>query len=400
MRPLEGFRVVDLSHALAGPFCTYHLGLLGADVVKVERPVLGDDMRHYTEHAGLELMSAPFIATNAGKRSITLDLKHPSGRAVLHRLLRSADVVVENFRPGVAARMGLGWEELRKHNPRLVYCSISGFGQTGELRDWTAYDHIVQAMSGIMSVNGEPDGEPLKMGGPGIDIFAGFAGAYAILAALIQRERSGSDAPGQYIDLAMLDAAMVLMTPTIVTYLLSGVPPKRTGNRGFRLVVTSDTYQTRDGYISIGANHQPQFEKLCDVLGVRELVRDPRFLDHKLRIQNAEALREILVGLFRERSGAELEPRLADLQVPVSRVRTVPEITGHPHLAERGIFLQTAVPGLEKPTKVVGSGFIFEHDGPEPPRSVPSLGEHTDAVLRGLGYSDEEVAALRAEGAV
>ncbi|MBO0681766.1 MAG: CoA transferase [Candidatus Dormibacteraeota bacterium] len=400
MRPLEGIRVVDLSHALAGPFCTYHLGLMGADVIKVERPRVGDDMRHYTEHAGLELMSAPFIATNAGKRSITLDLKHPSGRAVLDRLLLSADVVVENFRPGVAARMQLGWEQLRKVNPRLVYCSISGFGQTGELRDWTAYDHIVQAMSGIMSVNGEPDGEPLKMGGPGVDIFSGFAGAYAILAALMQRERSGPEAPGQYIDLAMLDAAMVLMTPTIVTYLLSGVPPRRTGNRGFRLVVTSDTYETRDGYISIGANHQHQFERLCEVLEVPELVKDPRFLDHKLRIQNAEPLREILVRLFRERSASELEPRLAALQVPVSRVRSVPEIVSHPHLADRGILLETGVPGLQEPTRVVGPGFIFEHDGLRTPVSVPSLGEHTDEVLRELGYSQEEVAALKEAGAL
>jgi len=392
--------VVDLSHALAGPFCTYHLGLLGAEVIKVERPVLGDDMRHYTEHAGLPLMSAPFIATNAGKRSITLDLKNPAGREVLDRLLRRADVVAENFRPGVAAKMGIGWEQVREVNPRLVYCSISGFGQTGELRDWTAYDHIVQAMSGIMSVNGEPDGEPLKMGGPGIDIFAGFAGAYAILAALLQREREGPDAPGQYVDLAMLDAAMVLMTPTIVTYLLSGLPPRRTGNRGFRLVVTADTYQTRDGYISIGANHQAQFEKLCDVLGVPELPNDPRFADHKARLANAEALRAILVDLFRDRSADELESLLAARQVPVSKVRTVPEIVAHPHLAGRGIFLDTRLPGREEPARVVGAGFRFAHDGPLPPDAVPALGEHTDAILHELGYADAEIAALRSEGAL
>jgi crotonobetainyl-CoA:carnitine CoA-transferase CaiB-like acyl-CoA transferase len=400
VKPLEGVRVVDLSHALAGPFCTYHLGLLGADVIKVERPVVGDDMRHYTEHAGLKLMSAPFIATNAGKRSITLDLKHPAGRGVVARLLATADVVVENFRPGVAARMGLGWEDLRSVNSRLIYCSISGFGQTGELRDWAAYDHIVQAMSGIMSVNGEPDGEPLKMGGPGIDIFAGFAGAYAILAAILQRERGGPDAPGQYVDLGMLDSAMVLMTPTIVTYLLSGVPPRRTGNRGFRLVVTSDTYQTRDGYLSIGANHQQQFEKLSAILGVPELPRDPRFADHRARLEHAEVLRAILIDLFRTRTAAELEPQLAAAQVPVSRVRTIPEIVEHPHMADRGIFLDTRVPGREQPVRVVGAGFQFAHDGPDAPAAVPGLGEHTDEILAELGYSEEDAAALHAEGAV
>lgn len=398
MRPLEGMCVVDLSHALAGPFCTYQLGLLGADVIKVERPGVGDDMRHYTEHAGLDLMSAPFIATNAGKRSITLDLQSAGGLGVLERLVRRADAVVENFRPGVASRIGVGWERLSGINSRLVYCSISGFGQTGELRDWTAYDHIVQAMSGIMSVNGEPDGEPLKLGGPGIDVFTGFAGAYAVLAALMQRERAGPDARGQYVDLGMLDAAMVLMTPMIVTYLLSGVPPRRRGNRGYRLVVTSDTYETLDGHIAIGANHQSQFERLCTVLGVPELALDPRFVDHRARVENGEALREILIGLFRERSADELEPRLAAEQVPVSKVRTIPEIVAHPHLAARGIFQETRLPGWGEPATVVGAGFRFAHDGTEAPDSVPALGQHTDAILHDLGYSDAEIAELRATG--
>jgi crotonobetainyl-CoA:carnitine CoA-transferase CaiB-like acyl-CoA transferase len=400
VRPLAGIRVVDLSHALAGPFCTYHLGLLGADVIKVERPKVGDDMRHYTEHAGLDLLSAPFIATNAGKRSITVDLGHPRAREVLDRLLAGADVVVENFRPGVAERLGLGWERLRAVNPRLISCSISGFGQTGPLRDWAAYDHIVQAMSGIMSVNGEPDGEPLKMGGPGVDIFSGFAGAYAIVAAVLQRERAGPGSPGQRIDLAMLDTAMVLMAPAIATYLLSGEPPRRTGNRGYRLVVTSDTYATADGYLSIGANHQAQFERLCAVLGVPELPRDPRFADHPGRIEHAEALRAILVDLFAGRSAAELEPLLAAEQVPVSRVRTIPEIVAHPHTGVREIVQDAALPGRAEPARVVGAGFRYAHDGPGPPGAVPSLGEHTDAVLRELGYRDDEIASLRADGAL
>jgi crotonobetainyl-CoA:carnitine CoA-transferase CaiB-like acyl-CoA transferase len=400
VKPLEGVRVVDLSHALAGPFCTYHLGLLGAEVIKVERPEVGDDMRHYTEHAGLELMSAPFIATNAGKRSITLNLRQARAREVLDRLLTRADVVVENFRPGVADRLGLGWERLRTVNPRLVSCSISGFGQTGPLRDWAAYDHIVQAMSGIMSVNGEPDGEPLKMGGPGVDIFAGFAGAHAIVAALLQRERAGPEAPGQRIDLAMLDTAMVLMAPAIASFLLSGEPPRRTGNRGFRMVVTSDTYATTDGHLSIGANHQAQFERLCAVLGVPELARDPRFADHGSRIAHAEALRAILVALFAGRSAAELEPLLAAEQVPVSRVRSIPEILAHPHVAGRDIVVDAALPGRDEPARIVGAGFRFAHGGPGAPGAVPRLGEHTDEVLRELGCGDAEIAELRATGAL
>ncbi|HZU15771.1 MAG TPA: CoA transferase, partial [Candidatus Dormibacteraeota bacterium] len=239
MRPLEGMTVVDLGHALAGPCCAYHLGLLGADVIKVERPGLGDDMRDYVEHAGLEKMSAPFIPVNAGKRSVTVNLEVADGREVLERLIRRGDVLVENFRPGVASRLGLSEEAVFALNPSIVYCSVSGFGQTGPLRDWTAYDHIVQAMSGIMSLNGEPDGEPLKMGGPGVDIFSGVLAAGAVLAALLQRERDPARR-GQRIDVAMLDAAMVLMAPTIASYFLSGAPPRRTGNRGFRMVVTSD----------------------------------------------------------------------------------------------------------------------------------------------------------------
>lgn len=397
MRALDGVMVVDLSHALAGPFCTYHLHLLGADVIKVERPDVGDDFRHYTEHAGLHGMSAPFIAVNAGKRSMTLDLKSEAGRGVLDRLVERGDVLVENFRPGITDRLGIGYEALHKRNPKLIYCSITGFGQTGTLRNWTAYDHIVQAMSGVMSVNGSPDGDPMKVAGPGVDIFAGFLAHSAIVASLLRRERSGS---GQYLDVGMLDAAMVMMTPTVGSYLVSGIPPRRSGNRGFRMVVTSDTYRTQDGYLAIGANHQAQFDALCDVLGRADLPQDPRFRDHRSRVEHADELRAVLEEIFAARRATDLEPLLAARQVPVSVVRTVPDIVSHPQLEERRAFLGTEVPGLEEPVRVVGPGFLTDHDQPCVGGPVPSLGQHTDQILAELGYSPAEIVELHSSGTV
>ena len=214
MQPLAGFHVLDLTHAVSGPACTHQLRLLGADVIKVEKPKVGDDMRHYTMHAGLENMSGPFIAYNSGKRSITLDLKNPHARPIIDRLVSQADVVVENFRPGVAAQMKLDAPVLMERNPKLVYCSISGFGQTGRMRDWPAYDHIVQAISGMMMMNGSEGQEPIKVGVPLADCFSGYCAAFAITSALLQRVRSGQ---GQVIDVAMLDALLVLMNAAVVT---------------------------------------------------------------------------------------------------------------------------------------------------------------------------------------
>lgn len=398
MRPLDNFTVLDLSHAVAGPHCTYHLGLMGADIIKVERPGLGDDLRHYTEHAGLKTLSAPFIAYNTGKRSLTLDLTKPGAREILARLVPRADVMVENFRPGVATRLGLDYDRVKRLNPKLIYCSISGFGQTGAMRNWPAYDHIIQSISGVMMMNGSEGEPPLKVGLPLADVFSGYVAAFAIVAALLQRERSGG--AGQYIDVGMLDALMIMMNAGIVTYRLSGEVPRRTGNLGFRLVATSSVYKTSDGYLGIGANHQPQIEALFRIVGRPDLLADPRFADHAARMKNNEALRDVLAELLATRSAEELEPKLAEAKVPAGKVRTVAETVEHPHIRERDLFVSSSVPGLAEAVPIVGAGFRYEHDGPKRDGAVATIGAHTEEVLGEVGYSSAEIATFRATGTI
>lgn len=380
MKPLAGITVLDFSHALAGPLCTFHLALLGADVIKVEKPGLGDDLRLYTEHSGPPGLSAPFVAANAGKRSIALDLKSPLGQQAVRRLAERADVIIENFRPDVAKKLGIDWDSARALNADAIYCSLTGFGRTGMLRDWTAYDHIVQAMSGIMWLNGEPDQGPLKVGLPFADTFSGYVAAFAIMTALFQRARTGQ---GQFIDIGMLDATLVLLAQGIATYGMSGTTPIRTGNRGYRLIATADTYATRDGHISIGANHQHQYEALCRGLGRADLASDPRFADHAARSKNNDELRRIFEAEFAQRAAGELETLLAAAGVPVAKVRNIPEIVEHPHVKERDLFVDVAVPGLPGHLKLAGLGFRFDQDHPH--AAVPTVGQHTQEILREIG---------------
>lgn len=394
MKPLAGIRVLDFTHAIAGPTATQMLFQLGAEVIKVEPPHKGDDFRHYTEHAGLPGMSVPFASANAGKRSVTLNLKSAEGRALAQRLAQTADVVVENYRPGVIARLGLGYTELAAANPRLIMLSLSGFGQSGPMRDWGAYDHIAQAVSGMAIMNGTEAG-PFKIGVPVVDCFSGYLGVIAVMAALRQRDASGQ---GQWLDVAMLDAALKIMGSAASVWSFTGEAPRGTGNRGFRLVATSEYYATQDGWIALGANHQHQIEALFGVLGHADMLADPRFADHAARVANYAALKDWLTRELLARNASELEAQLTAAGVPAAQLRDIGEVLSEPHMVQRGLLQSAVLPGMEHPLGILGPGFAVTPDQ-TPPR-VPTLGCDTDAVLRELGLGDSEIAALRQAQAI
>lgn len=392
MTPLAGITILDLTHALSGPTCTQMLAQLGAEVIKVEQPDGGDDFRHYTEHAGLPGLSIPFAAVNAGKRSIALNLKSEAGRIVLFDLAARADVVVENFRPGTLDRLGVGFDRLREIKPTLVCASITGFGQSGPFRDWGAYDHIAQAMSGIAMMNATSEG-PLKIGMPIIDSFSGYLAVIAILAALRQRDLTNE---GAVLDVAMLDAALKLNAVNVSTYFFSGVVPKGTGNRGFRLVATAEYYPTKEGWIALGANHQPQVEALFRALGAPELIDDARFCDHAARVRNYDALRDWLTDHLSRRTAQEVEALLTAARIPAARLRDIGEIAEDPHIAARGLLTPALLPGRDDPITVLGTGFTPA----SAPPAVPFLGADGRAILAELGRSPDEIDALYAAGAI
>ena len=367
---------------------------LGAEVIKVEPPGKGDDFRHYTEHAGLHGLSVPFAAVNAGKRSVTLNLKSEEGRALALRLAERSDIVVENYRPGVIDRLGLGYEVLRAANPRLIMLSLSGFGQTGPLRDWGAYDHIAQAVSGMAIMNGTEAG-PFKIGLPVVDCFTGYLGVIALLAALRERDASGH---GKRIDVAMLDAALKIMGSAASVWSYTGVAPKGTGNRGFRLVATAEYYATQDGWIALGANHQHQIEALFRTIGHPEMLSDPRFAEHNARVENYAALKGWLTEYLLTRRAAELEAELTAAGVPAAMLRDIGEVLQHPHMAQRGLLQDALLPNHARPLGVLGPGFAVEADAAPP--QVPTLGADTDAVLGEFGLAPHDIAGLRDRKAI
>lgn len=393
-RPFEGIRIIDITHVLAGPFAAYQLGLMGADVIKVEHPDDPDQSRdsgsdNTLNHAG---MGTGFLTQASNKRAITLNLKTPQGRDILKALVKTADVLVENYRPGAFEALGLGYDVLRNINPKLIYASFSAFGQGGPRRQQTAYDHVIQSTSGIMAMTGTPVANPIKIGAPAIDYATGTMGAFALASALFQRERSGE---GQQIDMAMLDVAIILMASHVTGYLRNGTHPKPSGNRTGH--ATSMAYQTKDGIVMVGASNLRQQRRLWTVLEHPEMIKrtnDERHADHD---REEKLLAEIMLA----RTAAEWEAWLQARHVPACRVRTMGEALADPQIASRGVLHRhESAPGIDGGFSVPVAAFKFAHDGPRVDFPPPRFGQHTDEVLASLGYSAPEIAAFRAAGVV
>ncbi len=390
MLPMQGMRVIDISHVIAGPTAGHYLAQQGAEVIKIEQPGRGDVYRAGRRAMLDEGLSVGFAALNAGKKSVTVDLKDASGIEAVRRLAAGADVFIENFRPGVIERLGLGHDAIRAVNPRIVYVSISGYGQEGAWAARVAYDHVVQALTGMMMLQGEEGAPPVKVGFPVIDAAAGMVAAQAVLGALLRRERSGE---GSFLDVSMAQAALQLMLSPAVVAALEGRDRPRPGNRGFTGSPGASTFACADGWIATAANTAPQFIALCTVLGAAELLQDAALLDPDalkddvgfVAARDDAALQRRLEAAFARQRAAELESRLAEAGVPAARVRTLAEfVEGF----ARGGWMtapETLVDYPQGRLTDFGPGWRTDRADPAPLTRAPALGEHNDEVLAGPG---------------
>jgi CoA:oxalate CoA-transferase len=393
---LAGARVLDLTNVLAGPFCCYQLAQLGADVIKVEVPGSGDLARQLGADPELNRrgMGASFLAQNAGKRSITINLKSAKGGDVFRRLVAVSDVVVENFRPGVMDRLGLGYPALKAIKPDIIYCAISGFGQDGPLKFNPAYDQIIQGLSGVMSVTGDAETAPLRVGYPVADTMGGITAAFAIAAALYRRERSGE---GELIDVSMLESTLVAMGWQVSNWLIAGVRPQPLGNENMT-ASPSGTFRTGDGLLNIAANKQEQFETLCALIDRKDLIADTRFAGREDRKRNRfELTREIETALV-AKSAPQWAALLNQHGVPAGEVLDVPAVLEHAQIKERQL-LRTfeQVPDVDRPVSVVRAGFRLASGDPGPAMPPPALGADTADILGELGFSQREIDELACE---
>jgi crotonobetainyl-CoA:carnitine CoA-transferase CaiB-like acyl-CoA transferase len=380
---LAGIRVLDLTNVLAGPYCAYQLALLGADVIKVEAPSGGDLARQLGASAKLNEagMGASFLAQNAGKRSVVLDLKDAGDRERFLDLVATADALVENFRPGVMARLGLGYEALKEVRPSLVYCAISGFGQTGPMRDNPAYDQIIQGLSGIMSITGTPETAPLRVGYPVADTLGGLVGAFSIAAALVRQKTSGQ---GAFLDVSMLECTLSALGWPVSNYLTAGVDPRPMGNDNMT-AAPSGTFRTADGLLNIAANKQEQFVALCQLIGAPELALDHRFSEREARKRNRSALTVLIEAALAAEPAAVWEERMNRAGIPAGRVLTIPQVLTEPQVVGRKLTTRfEAVPGVEGALTVVRGGVLVDGEAPSPTVPPPALGQHMDEVFSNL----------------
>lgn len=392
-KPLNGVRVLDLTNVLAGPYCCYQLAMMGADVIKVERPGSGDLARVLGADTGRnrDYMGISFLAQNAGKKSVTLDMKATRGKELLKKLVRSADVLVENFRPGVMARLGLDYEVLKAVNPTLIYCAISGFGQTGPRQSDPAYDQIVQGVSGVMSITGDIESAPYRVGYPLADTNGGMAAAMAICAALNATPR------GAFLDISMTDSVISSMGWVVSNYLIGGVTPAAHGNEN-TTSAPSGTFATADQPINIAANRDSQWQSLARHINREDLLSHPDYLTREMRKRNRHALRAEIEAELTKRSAVDWVKELNTLGVPAGPVMTVPQVLEDPQIAGRGMIAE--VPLGSESISVAASPVVVDGSRPTPASAPPRLGANNAEVWAEVGLSPEDIRALREEGTI
>ncbi len=398
-QPLAGLRVIDLTQVLAGPYAAYQLGLMGAEVLKIEMPDGGDWSRDKGEIAALnaERMGLAYLTQNGNKKSVALDLKTPEGLEAMKRLVESADVFIENFRPGTIARLGLAFEAVREINPRIVYCSISAFGQDGEMSHRPAYDHVIQGMCGIMKTTGTPDTGPQKVGAPYVDYATGLNAAFAIVSGLHEARRTGE---AVHLDVAMLDTSMLLMASLVTSHLTGGWVPKPSGNEAWSQSPSSGAFETSDGLLMVAANNDRQFRALCAGLGRPDILDDDRWRAPETRRANATALRAELVNIFLSGTARHWEKVLDAAGVPAARVRSLDETLAEDHARTRGIAHTMRWEREPQDIHLPTLGFKVDGKIVAPAKAPPALGADTADVLRGIGYSEAEICRLNAAAVI
>lgn len=395
-RPFEGVRILDFTQVLAGPYASFQLALMGADVIKVERREGEDSRRTPLSREWAERgMASGWMAINGNKRSLTLDLQKKEAKEIIRRLVAEADVVMENFRPGVMDRLGLGYEALKAINPRIIYACISGFGQTGPDSPEAGYDGKIQAMSGIMSITGHEETGPVRAGFAVCDTLTGMTCAFGVASALFQRTHTGV---GQFVDVSMLDATLAFLPGPIADWTVAGHRQKQSGNQAVSRKPTANLFKAKDGWLLLAVNNDRQYDALLKALGLEHINSDPRFADWFLRVENEPALRALIEEKLAAATPTEWEERLNAAGAPSAAIWRIEEVIEHRQVKARGLIQEVESPWGR--LRFAGSGVTLAHGTPKLDKLAPLLGADTDAILAQVGFGPAEIAALRDGGAI